>query len=87
MPHGVHLAQRLFITPALHRAHHASDWRDPDTNSGTVFSVWDRLAGTFRAREPDRPIVTGLPTWVRPEAPALAESLLLPFARGRSRPR
>ena len=78
-------AQRLFITPALHRAHHASNWRDLDTNFGTVFSIWDRLARTFHTSEPDRRVVTGLPNWSRLEAPALAESLLLPFARGRHR--
>lgn len=79
------LAQRLFMTPALHRAHHASDWRELNTNFGTILSAWDRLARTFHASEPDRRIVTGLPTWWRPEAPSLRESLLLPFARGRNR--
>ncbi len=80
-----HLLQRAFVTPALHRGHHVSDWRELDTNFGTVFSIWDRFAGTFHAGEPDRPVVTGLPNWSRPEAPALVESLLLPFARGRNR--
>jgi len=81
------LAQRLFITPALHRAHHASDWRELKTNFGTVFSVWDRLGRTFHASEPNRPVVTGLPTWSRLEAPVLGESLLLPFAHGPNRAR
>jgi sterol desaturase/sphingolipid hydroxylase (fatty acid hydroxylase superfamily) len=76
------VAQRLFITPALHRAHHASEWRELNTNFGTVFSFWDRLARTLRASEPDRRVVTGLPDWSRPQ-PALAASLLLPFTRGR----
>ena len=78
------VAQRLLITPALHRAHHASDWRELNTNFGTVFSIWDRLAGTLRASAPDRRVVTGLPSWSRLQTPALAESLLLPFARGRN---
>ncbi|MEB2346122.1 MAG: sterol desaturase family protein [Deltaproteobacteria bacterium] len=79
------LVRRLFITPTLHRAHHASDWRELDTNFGTVFSTWDRLGRTFHASEPGRRVVTGLPDWSRREAPALAESLLLPVTRGRSR--
>ena len=78
-----HMLQRALVTPALHRAHHASDWRDLNTNFGTVFSVWDRLAGTFQASEPDRRVVTGLPDWSGPQAPSLSESLLLPFAPGR----
>jgi sterol desaturase/sphingolipid hydroxylase (fatty acid hydroxylase superfamily) len=74
------IARRLFITPALHRAHHACDWRELDTNFGTVFSIWDRLGRTFHASEAGRRVVTGLPTWSRLAAPSLGESLLMPFA-------
>jgi len=73
--------QRLFITPALHRAHHASDWRDLDTNFGTVLSIWDRLARTFRTSDGCRPVATGLPDRVGSHAPSLVESLLLPGVR------
>jgi sterol desaturase/sphingolipid hydroxylase (fatty acid hydroxylase superfamily) len=79
------ILRRVLITPALHRAHHACDWRELDTNFGTVFSVWDRLAGTFRAGEPERPVRTGLPGWSGSEAPSLSESLLLPFLAGPQR--
>jgi sterol desaturase/sphingolipid hydroxylase (fatty acid hydroxylase superfamily) len=75
--------RRLLVTPALHRAHHASNWRDLDTNFGTVFSVWDRLAGTLRAGEAGRRVATGLPDRSGFDAPSLSESLLLPFARRR----
>ncbi len=78
-------AQRLLITPALHRAHHASDWDELNTNFGTVLSVWDRLAKTFRASGPSRRVATGLPGWTQDQAPALAESLLMPITRRRSR--
>jgi sterol desaturase/sphingolipid hydroxylase (fatty acid hydroxylase superfamily) len=84
LEHGV---QRVLVTPALHRGHHVSDWRELDTNFGTVFSIWDRLAGTFRPAEPGRQVVTGLPNWSRLEAPALAQSLRLPFERGSHRAR
>lgn len=76
------IARRLFITPALHRAHHAADWRELDTNFGTVFSLWDRLAGTFHASEAGRRVVTGLPADSHLAAASLGKSLLLPFARG-----
>lgn len=77
--------QRVLVTPALHRRHHASNWRELDTNFGTVFSIWDRLARTFGAGEPDRRVMTGLPD--RLAAPSLAESLLLPFAHRTDRAR
>ena len=73
------LAQRAFITPALHRAHHAADWRELDTNFGTIFSVWDRLAGSLRASDGARRVETGLPDRVDSRPPSLSESLLLPF--------
>jgi sterol desaturase/sphingolipid hydroxylase (fatty acid hydroxylase superfamily) len=76
------IVQSLLVTPALHRGHHAADWHDLNTNFGTVFSIWDRLANTFRAGDPDRPVVTGLPHRSRFEVPSLSESLRLPFARG-----
>ena len=79
------VARSVFVTPALHRAHHAADWRELDTNFGTVFSLWDRLTRTFHASAAGRRVVTGLPTWSRPAAPTLAESLLLPFAGGGAR--
>lgn len=40
-------ARPLLITPALHRVHHATDPRLFDRNFGTVFTLWDRLFGTY----------------------------------------
>ena len=79
--------QRVLITPALHRAHHVADWRELDTNFGTIVSAWDRLFGTFRSSAADRRISTGLPDWTGPRAPALSDSLLLPFRRPTARAR
>lgn len=78
---------RLLVTPALHRGHHIADWRELNTNFGTVFSFWDRLAGTFRASGPDRQVITGLPDWSGPRVPSLSEWLVLPFVRPQSRER
>ena len=80
------LAQRLFITPALHRAHHASDWKELNTNFGTVFSAWDRFAGTFRRGDGERDVMTGLPDWDHARPPSLWESLFLPV-KSRGAPR
>ena len=38
----------LLITPSLHRVHHSSELLYLDRNMGMVFSVWDRLFGTFQ---------------------------------------
>lgn len=41
----------LVVAPGLHRVHHSRHPADVATNYGLVFSIWDRLFGTFR-REP-----------------------------------
>jgi sterol desaturase/sphingolipid hydroxylase (fatty acid hydroxylase superfamily) len=79
--------QRVLVTPSVHRAHHVSDWRELDSNFGTIFSLWDRMARTFRTGDPERRVTTGLPDWPRPHAPSLSQSLWLPFAARRGRPR
>jgi sterol desaturase/sphingolipid hydroxylase (fatty acid hydroxylase superfamily) len=79
-PRAERVLQRGLITPALHRAHHVADWRELNTNFGTVLSLWDRLGRTFRASEPGRRVATGLPDSREPP-PRLAACLWLPFSR------
>ncbi len=43
----------LLITPDMHRVHHSSWQPETDSNYGATLSIWDRLFGTFRRREPD----------------------------------
>ncbi len=43
----------LFITPSIHRSHHAVERRLHDCNLGAVFSLWDRLFGTFTREQPE----------------------------------
>lgn len=37
----------IFVTPRIHRIHHASEPRLRDRNFGFVFSLWDRMFGTY----------------------------------------
>lgn len=43
---------QVIIAPYLHRAHHSTERSEHDANYGAVFSLWDRLFGTFTEREP-----------------------------------
>ncbi len=38
----------LFITPGLHHVHHHFELPYTDCNYGDVFSIWDRLFGTYK---------------------------------------
>lgn len=51
---------RVLVTPALHRFHHARAPRDREHNYGTIFAVWDRWLGTYRASESSVRIDVGL---------------------------
>ena len=39
----------VFITPNMHSLHHSSYQPETDSNYGTVFTLWDRIFGTYRA--------------------------------------
>jgi sterol desaturase/sphingolipid hydroxylase (fatty acid hydroxylase superfamily) len=39
----------VLVTPNMHSLHHSSHQPETDSNYGAVFTVWDRLFGTYRA--------------------------------------
>jgi sterol desaturase/sphingolipid hydroxylase (fatty acid hydroxylase superfamily) len=40
----------VIVTPSVHVIHHSALREETDSNYGIVFSVWDRLFGTYRER-------------------------------------
>jgi sterol desaturase/sphingolipid hydroxylase (fatty acid hydroxylase superfamily) len=71
----------LIITPSMHRLHHSEEIADQNTNFGTVFSIWDRLFGTYRAGHPAAAARYGLADMVDGSEANAARLLLLPFQR------
>ena len=53
--------ERILVTPANHRVHHASNPEYIDKNFGGVFILWDRLLGTYEDERADCPPRFGLP--------------------------
>ena len=49
----------VFVTPDFHLLHHSAERAECDSNYGDVFSLWDRLLGTYRAPGPVRRIGLG----------------------------
>lgn len=43
----------IFVTPNMHCLHHSSYQPETDSNYGQIFSVWDRLFGTYSAAPKD----------------------------------
>jgi sterol desaturase/sphingolipid hydroxylase (fatty acid hydroxylase superfamily) len=69
----------LLVTPAMHHVHHSAHQPETDSNYGEVFSVWDRLLGTYSRPEQRATIRLGLGERYDPEAAKLAAQLLLPL--------
>lgn len=49
----------IVVTPTMHKFHHHHEMPWTDTNFGNMFSIWDRMFGTFLYDDPDK-IIYGL---------------------------
>ncbi len=56
--------EAIFVTPAHHRVHHASNIIYLDKNMGMCLIIWDRMFGTFQDELPEEPVKYGLTTAV-----------------------
>jgi len=72
----------IIVTPAIHRAHHSRLRVETDSNYSSVFSFWDRIAGTFRLRRDGRPISVGLDEYDGEEWQRITGMLVTPFVSG-----
>jgi sterol desaturase/sphingolipid hydroxylase (fatty acid hydroxylase superfamily) len=68
---------RVLVTPALHRFHHTRAGLERNHNYGTIFVLWDRLLGTYRASSSAMRVEVGLAEIRGPLT--LAGILLLPL--------
>ncbi len=62
--------ERILITPSLHRVHHGKNDIYIDKNYGSVFSIWDKLFGTFQ--EETEPVEYGIKAEYRDSNPLIA---------------
>ncbi len=74
----------FIVSPNMHKVHHHYMLPYTDSNYGNIFSVWDRLFGTFRYL-PKEEIVYGIDTYMKPEDNNQLHNLLkIPFQKQRS---
>jgi sterol desaturase/sphingolipid hydroxylase (fatty acid hydroxylase superfamily) len=55
-PRTARIVGWLFVTPNLHHAHHHCRLPGTNCNYGDVFSIWDRLFGTYFEMEKDETV-------------------------------
>lgn len=69
----------LIVSPNMHKVHHHYVQPYTDSNYGNIFSIWDRLFGTFKTLSPDK-IHYGIDTHMSPqENNALGNLFAIPF--------
>lgn len=56
----------LIVSPNMHKIHHHYQMPLTDTNYGNIFSIWDRIFGTFAAANV-KELQYGLDTHMKPE--------------------
>ena len=62
----------IFNTPSHHRVHHGSNAQYIDKNYGNLLIIWDRMFGTYIARDPDIEPVYGTATALKSWNPVWA---------------
>jgi len=73
---------RLFVvTPNMHKAHHSRRQKETDTNYSNIFSIWDRLCGTYTPRVDFRELRYGLDGFDEVGKQSLRGLLKMPFVK------
>ena len=76
----------VLVTPRMHRIHHHYQRPYTDSNYGNIFSIWDRIFGTYREL-PQEDIVFGIDTHMdAAEHSNLGNLLKIPFQKYRQPP-
>ena len=71
----------IIVSPDMHKVHHHYVLPYTDSNYGNIFSVWDRLFGTFKTM-PREEIIYGIDTHMKPEEHNQLKNLLkIPFQK------
>jgi sterol desaturase/sphingolipid hydroxylase (fatty acid hydroxylase superfamily) len=78
-----HFLSYFLVTPSMHRVHHHYVLPQTDSNFGNIFSIWDRMFGTYMRMDNDQ-IVYGIDTHTAPEEHSNIWNLLkIPFQKYR----
>lgn len=71
----------ILVSPDMHKIHHHYKLPYTDSNYGNIFSIWDRIFGTFSYMERET-IIYGLDTHMDPnENNKLVSLLKIPFQK------
>lgn len=77
----------VWCTPNMHKVHHSNNPVETDSNYGNIFSVYDRVFGTFTNTDRARQVVYGLKETDVAQVRSFTGLLRRPFAGGSKTPR
>lgn len=77
--HVDRMLRLLVVTPNMHKVHHSRDQRETDSNYSNIFSLWDRLFGTYTSALDFRRLKYGLDGFDVNERQTLRALLKMPF--------
>tara|TARA_B100001057_G_scaffold240165_1_gene240543 strand:- start:4323 stop:5159 length:837 start_codon:yes stop_codon:yes gene_type:complete len=76
------LISYLFVTPNMHKVHHHFKQPLTDTNYGNIFSIWDRVFGTYTFVEDSKSLVYGIDTHIKDKKiDSFSNLLMIPFKK------
>ena len=72
----------VFVTPNMHKVHHHFQLPLTDKNYGNIFSIWDRIFGTYHSVKDSKSIVYGIDTHMNDEkVNSFSDLFLIPFKK------
>ncbi len=71
----------VIVSPWMHWVHHSHLKHETNSNYGTIFSWWDRLANTFRLREKPSTIIYGIEEFQDPYWQTISGMLKTPLLK------
>jgi sterol desaturase/sphingolipid hydroxylase (fatty acid hydroxylase superfamily) len=72
----------LIVTPNMHKIHHSRVVGETDSNYSNIFSIWDRLFGTYTGRAEYQTLNYGLDGFDSRQKQRLMALITEPFRRG-----
>ena len=73
------LLRLLVVTPNMHKAHHSRQQKETDSNYSNIFSVWDRLFGSYTSEVDFHKLRYGLDGFDEKEKQTLLGLIKMPF--------
>tara|TARA_B100001079_G_scaffold42116_1_gene33354 strand:- start:274 stop:1110 length:837 start_codon:yes stop_codon:yes gene_type:complete len=72
----------LFVTPNMHKVHHHYKQPLTDSNYGNIFSIWDRVFGTYTYVSDSKSLTYGIDTHINDrKIDSFTNLLLIPFKK------